>query len=104
MAPEVIDHNYNETCDFWSLGVILYVMLSGYSPFETEREDQLVSDIKTLNYDFDDPAWSDVSHDAIDLVKKLMAPEDVRITSRHIFKHPFITKHVNINDQIGSGS
>ena len=104
MAPEVLDHDYNETCDFWSLGVILYVMLCGYCPFDTERQEQLVDDIKNCRYDFDDPAWNDASADAIDLVKKLMAPESCRITSRSVFKHPFILKHTRINDPVSTKS
>ena len=33
IAPEVLDHNYNEKCDIWSIGVILFIILSGRVPF-----------------------------------------------------------------------
>ena len=34
MAPEVLEGNYNDKCDSWSMGVLMYVFMSGYLPFQ----------------------------------------------------------------------
>jgi len=46
VAPEVLDRNYDERCDIWSSGIILYVMLCGYPPFYGDSEKEILTEIK----------------------------------------------------------
>lgn len=71
IAPEVIAGKYNEKCDLWSLGVILFVMLSGRPPYiGTEKE--VKAKVKKGQIEFDPEVWKNVSEDAQDLLKKLL--------------------------------
>ena len=52
LAPEVIDGEYTQACDLWSIGVITFMLLVGYPPFEvgeTEGEEELYAQIKRTN-------------------------------------------------------
>lgn len=42
IAPEVINGHYNEKCDVWSIGVIMYILLSGYPPFNGPNDEQIM--------------------------------------------------------------
>ena len=45
MAPEVVKGKYGPECDVWSVGVILYIMLSGHFPFNGNNKKQLYTQI-----------------------------------------------------------
>lgn len=62
VAPEVImKQPYDQRCDYWSLAVTLFVMLSGTPPFFHEDNFELFEMIKAGDYGFEAPAWSNVS-------------------------------------------
>lgn len=46
MAPEVINKYYNMKCDVWSLGILLYILLSGSAPFSGDTPEKIME--KTL--------------------------------------------------------
>ena len=52
MAPEVIDRNYNEKCDIWSCGIILYILLCGLPPFNGKNTQEILEKIKLQPLDF----------------------------------------------------
>ena len=61
MAPEVLDGKYNCKCDIWGLGVLLYVFMSGYLPFQGENRNDVFFKIKNVNYHFNHPEFESVS-------------------------------------------
>ena len=73
MAPEVLSKNpYDHRCDFWSLGVVMFIILSGVAPFFHENTFNLFELIAKGQYDFGAPVWEEVSEEAKDLIKKLL--------------------------------
>lgn len=73
VAPEVLLRKpYDHRCDFWSLGVVMFIMLSGTPPFYHTDNFELFELIKTGSYKFDAPAWGSVSKEGKELITRLL--------------------------------
>lgn len=101
MSPEVIQGNYSNSCDMWSAGCILYLMLSGYPPFDGETQEEIFASILEGKYDFDDEEWEGVSDDAKDLINQLLTNENDRLSAKNALKHSWIKTHVKKSKKKG---
>ncbi|XP_018111814.1 ribosomal protein S6 kinase, 90kDa, polypeptide 4 L homeolog isoform X1 [Xenopus laevis] len=78
-APELFSNQgYDELCDLWTLGVILYTMLSGQVPFQVKRGKfhnraaDIIQKIKEGDFSMEGKCWEHVSEEAKDLVRGLL--------------------------------
>jgi len=72
IAPEVLNEVYDEKCDIWSAGVIFYILLCGYPPFNGETDKEIMKAVKKGEFDFPPEEWDVVSKDAKNLIKKML--------------------------------
>jgi serine/threonine protein kinase len=72
-APEVWNENYDQSCDLWSAGVIMYVLLCSYPPFDGDTDKEILRAVCRGKYSFPSPEWDDVSAEAKSLIRKLLS-------------------------------
>jgi len=101
VAPEVLrKQGYDASVDIWSLGVLLYIMLSGKTPFAngpTDSPEEILKRINGSKFQLDSGNWSSVSEDAKDLVKRMLDIEPRnRPTAAQVCHHPWMKNSPSI--------
>merc|ERR1712214_187411 len=115
MAPEIVeafiedteeDFKYDKRCDLWSLGVMMYILLSGYPPFSGSCGHKcawaaggacdlcqlnLFNNIQQGKFEFHSKEWSGVSGPAKDLIRKLLVKDaKKRLSARDVLYHEWL--------------
>eukprot|EP01069_Polyplicarium_translucidae_P003475 Polyplicarium_translucidae@DN231_c0_g1_i2.p1 len=91
IAPEVLHGTYDEKCDVWSIGVILYILLSGCPPFYGATEYEILKRVETGKYSFSLPQWRKVSDSAKDLIRRMLTyVPAMRISALEALEHEWM--------------
>ncbi|KAM6977964.1 MAP kinase-activated protein kinase 2-like [Aplochiton taeniatus] len=102
VAPEVLGpEKYDKSCDMWSLGVIMYILLCGYPPFYSNHglaiSPGMKRRIRNGQYEFPNPEWSDVSEEAKQLIRHLLKTEpSQRMSITEFIYHPWINTSMEV--------
>ena len=103
IAPEVITNKYNEKCDLWSCGVIMYILLTGHPPFSGVDTEDIFKQILEKPIDFSCKELKDFSDEAIDLLKKLLTFDpNIRISAEEAIEHRWFFKMNIKKNMVGS--
>lgn len=98
MAPEILHYqHYNEKSDLWSVGIIIYEMITGNPPYRVKNFYQLVKKMNTFSFKLENKYASYISPELKDLLSKLLVKNpDKRISWTDYFNHEFILKDLQL--------
>lgn len=92
IAPEVLSESYDEKCDIWSAGVILYILLTGVPPFNGSNDDEILNSVREAKLNMKIPQFENVSAKAKDLIQKMLTrnPKS-RPSAKEVLEHSWMT-------------
>ena len=94
IAPEVLKEVYDEKCDIWSIGVIFYVLLCGYPPFNGDKDIEIMQNVQRGQFFFPEEEWDVISPEAKDLIRKMLTYDPAkRISAKDILLHPWFSHY-----------
>uniref|UniRef100_A0A3Q3JJA9 non-specific serine/threonine protein kinase n=1 Tax=Monopterus albus TaxID=43700 RepID=A0A3Q3JJA9_MONAL len=104
MAPEVLrKQGYDAACDIWSLGILLYTMIAGFSPFASTPKDtaeEILAQIASGKLMITGGNWDLVTDSAKDIVSKMLHVDPhQRLTAPQVLRHPWIVERDQLSDR-----
>ena len=94
IAPEVLRQKKKKKCDTWSVGVILFMTLAGFAPFDGDNDEEIIRRIKLGKYNKNDQRYVKHSQEVRDLVSKLLEKNiDKRLSAKEALNHPWFEKY-----------
>lgn len=95
MAPEVIEGKYGREVDAWSIGVILYMILTGNPPFNGSNHQEIFEAVKIGKISFQNPQLIITSDSVKDLIAKLLVKNPShRFGAKEAYNHPWVAEEV----------
>ncbi|KAL7475203.1 hypothetical protein ACHAW6_001129 [Cyclotella cf. meneghiniana] len=91
MSPELLKGKYDRSCDVWSIGVVAYILICGYPPFNGDTDPDIFDAIKKGSLTFPSKGWSGVSDECKDFIKCLLRKDPrKRFTAEEALMHPWV--------------
>lgn len=95
ISPDIIENKSDDKCDEWACGVMMYMLLAGKVPFEGSYQQEILNNMKKMNYNFELKEFKNVSEHCIDLIKKLLEPNgEKRISAEDALNHTFFIEKI----------
>lgn len=102
VAPEIMSDKYSQTVDCWSVGVMMYMMLTGEPPFYAKNPNDLLDKVRDGGYSLKQPMWEKISPAAKELLSQLLEVDPAKRLSPHkaIMHNWFSSLHLR-NKELG---
>ncbi|KAL8424563.1 hypothetical protein Efla_005669 [Eimeria flavescens] len=95
VSPQVLEGRYGPECDVWSAGVMMYILLCGYPPFNAPSDRGIMNKVRAGHYTFPDAEWGKVSLQAKDLISRLLDRHPrTRISAEQAIRHQWFSMHM----------